>query len=283
MIPLFTDEEYQNAKGKEYLKLKCEQCGNIFTANKSSIKMEYKTRRGRLKYCSLKCANESFKSPLVKVICLNCGKEFEIKNKVYNRSQNKHFFCGLKCSAQYNKNFCRKPGIERFCHVCGKSYRYKRGYSTLVMCSPECKKEYRENIGKYRKTSDETKEKLRWWGQHRAHIQNMRSKNEIYFCELCESYFEKVLHNERMFNGWDADVIIEDIKIAVLWNGIWHHKKICKGHSVKQTQARDKIKMKMINECGYMPYVIDDFGSYNPIFVEKEFEKFKEFVEKRLL
>ena len=101
-----------------------------------------------------------------------------------------------------------------------------------------------------------------------------RSKNEIYFAELCIKHFKKVLINKQMFNGWDADVIIEDIKTAVLWNGKWHYEKIMEKHSLKQVQNRDKIKIKEITNANYMPYIIKDMGRYNKEFVEKEFEKF---------
>ena len=48
------------------------------------------------------------------------------------------------------------------------------------------------------------------------------------FCKLCEQEFKDVLHNEPIFNNWDADIILKEYKIAVLWNGIWHYKKITK-------------------------------------------------------
>ena len=79
-----------------------------------------------------------------------------------------------------------------------------------------------------------------------------------------------------MFNGWDADVIIEDYKIAVMWNGVWHYKKITENHSVEQVKNRDKIKIKEITNCGYEPYIIKDLGGYDTEFVEKEFKKLKE-------
>ena len=75
-----------------------------------------------------------------------------------------------------------------------------------------------------------------------------------------------------MFNGWDADVIIEDIKYAILWNGPWHYRKITEEHSVEQVQNRDKIKIHEIEQAGYTPYVIKDNGSYNPEFVEQQFK-----------
>ena len=101
-----------------------------------------------------------------------------------------------------------------------------------------------------------------------------RSKNEQYFYHLCKEHFNEVKHNEPMFNGWDADIIIEDIKVAVLWNGKWHYEQITEKHSPKQVQNRDNIKISEIRKCGYKPYIIKDMGKYDPKFVEEEFNKF---------
>lgn len=53
-------------------------------------------------------------------------------------------------------------------------------------------------------------------GKKAAAVRCKRSKAEIYFCELCTEHFDHVRHNEPIFNGWDADIIIDDIKMAVL-------------------------------------------------------------------
>lgn len=88
-----------------------------------------------------------------------------------------------------------------------------------------------------------------------------------------------------MFNDWDADVIVEDFKITIMWNGKWHYEKLMEGHSVKQVQNRDKIKIKEIKNCGYIPYVIKDLGEHNKQFVEGKFEEFKKYraVEKLVI
>lgn len=104
--------------------------------------------------------------------------------------------------------------------------------------------------------------------------QQRRSKNEIYFYELCKKQFKNVKHNENIFNGWDADIIIEDFKIAVLWNGKWHYEKLKRNHSLIQVQNRDKIKINEIKKLGYSCYIIKDLGKYNKDFVENEFNKF---------
>lgn len=105
-----------------------------------------------------------------------------------------------------------------------------------------------------------------------------RSKNEIYFANLCLNSFEEVLCNKAMFNGWDADVILPEVKVAVLWNGKWHYEKITERHSLAQVQCRDKLKIKAIEECGFLPYIVKDMGRYSTTFVEKQFTKFLSFV-----
>lgn len=126
---------------------------------------------------------------------------------------------------------------------------------TAKFCSRSC-------VGKYRANKVKKSNKVR------------RSKNEIYFADLCIEYFKNVETNEKIFNGWDADVIIHDIKIAILWNGKWHYEKIIKNHSVKQVQNRDRLKLIEIKNYGYEPYIIKDMGSYNKKFVEEQFKEF---------
>ena len=84
-----------------------------------------------------------------------------------------------------------------------------------------------------------------------------------------------------MFNGWDADVIIPELKIAVLWNGKWHYEEIMKGTSLSQIQNRDKIKIKEIKRANFHPYVIKDMGRYNADFVKAQFDMFVDNIQKR--
>lgn len=117
-------------------------------------------------------------------------------------------------------------------------------------------------------------------GKKSASSQKRRSLNEILFYEMCQSHFVSVKNNIPCFNGWDADIIIEDLNIAILWNGIWHYKKIKRQQSLLQIQTRDKIKLKEIKKCGYKAYIIKDLGKFNFDFVKNEFEKFLNSLEK---
>jgi len=118
-------------------------------------------------------------------------------------------------------------------------------------------------------------------GRISAAKQVKRSKAEIYLAELCIEYFgeENISTNDPFFkdkkgNGWDADIIIHSKKTAILYNGIWHYKKITKTHSLEQMQARDAIKTAVIENNGYVPYVVKDLGKFNKKFVEEAFQLF---------
>lgn len=176
---------------------------------------------------------------------------------------------------------------ERVCHVCGKRYfKCESVYPgcTRSFCSAECQKEYNQNRKYYYNRAidniDGARDRLRKGGQRSMEVQSeiRRSKNEKLFCSLCEKQFLDVEHNKRLFNGWDADVIIHDYKIAVLWNGKWHYETISRRQSLAQIQNRDKIKISEIEKVGYRPYVIRDDGKYNPQFVETEFKNLLNFI-----
>lgn len=211
-------------------------------------------------------------------------------------------YCGRKC-----KNLNSLTQHEIRCHSnsnritnCG-NHGATKGYpgynhyikaKLLGLPKPKISDETRKKLSiaskitqQNRIISPEQREKLSLGGRHSVEIQGdkRRSKNEIKFCKLCEEYFNNVKHNECIFNGWDADVIIEDIKFAVLWNGPWHYKQITKSHSVKQTQNRDKIKIKEIKESGWTPYIIKDMGKANKDFVKEKFDEFLKYLKENTI
>lgn len=205
--------------------------------------------------------------------CLFCNKEIKNYKKFCNSScsashNNKNRKCSestkIKISntlkSRTNKNIHK---IESICSNCGKEFIQKKKEKC---CSKECVHDrilFGSIIG----------------GRKSVLSQNKRSKNENYFSELCINEYDNVKLNEQLFNGWDADIILNDYKLAILWNGNWHHKKLGENHSLSQVQNRDKIKIKEILKFGYLPYIIDDYGKYNKILVEEEFEKLKQYIK----
>lgn len=188
-------------------------------------------------------------------------------------------YCGRKC-----KNLNSLTQHEIRCHSnpnritnCG-NHGATKGYpgynhyikaKLLGLPKPKISDETRKKLSiaskitqQNRIISLEQREKLSLGGRHSVEIQGdkRRSKNEIKFCKLCEEYF----------NGWDADVIIEDIKFAVLWNGPWHYK------------VRDQIKIKLIKKNGYIPYIIKDEDksrAKDNNYVKEKFDEFLKYLK----
>lgn len=203
---------------------------------------------------------------LLDIVCGVCNKDYK---QTITRFQlgYQHAYCltGLPFGGGYKKPITLKPVI---CGICKKEFQPKR--SEAHFCSRECA----DNNCR----TDEYKARAFFNGQKGGKVsatsQCKRSKNEIYFSELCAKDFD-ITTNEPYFDGWDADVIIHSEKTAILWNGIWHYKQIIKSQSLQQVQTRDRIKTAIIEKYGYIPYVIKDMGKYKKAFVEQEYEIFK--------
>ena len=283
---------------------KCQYCGKEFDS-----KQKLGGHVSRCKYNLNRKQNKKQERFLYKVKCLKCGKIFELELTTQQFNNGKHKkYCSRSCANSHihtdetkqkiSKSLCKydtiskhenniihkkeSKCIQKTCKVCNKLYIHDKKMfpgSTESVCSDDCKLYMRNNRKQF--LSEETLHKLSLAGLKSvlAQSKNRRSKNEIYFYELCKEYFNDVLHNEPLFNGWDADIIINDIKFAVLWNGKWHYEKIKEGHSVEQVQNRDKIKIDNIKKCSYNPYVIKDMGKYNKCFVEKQFKIFINFLK----
>ena len=181
------------------------------------------------------------------VSILNCAKSTVSYHLKYLRNFKQPERIKSKCRF-CDKELLLKPSVVRENNFCSQSHRTKF-YNTPENCSK--------------------------WGLKSVESQSKRSKNEILFYEMCKKEFTNVTSNERYFNGWDADIILHDLKIAVLWNGKWHYEKLTEKHSLEQVKRRDFIKIKEIEEKGYLPYIIKDMGKYNEKFVKKSFDSFK--------
>ena len=121
---------------------------------------------GSGRFCSRACANTRVLSDEVK-------KKIGISVKKISEDISEN------CKKDYLKN-------PNKCIVCGNILPYEDRYRST--CSDICLKQRLKTIGNI-------------GGLISANSQQRRSKNEIYFCELCENYFKEVKHNEPIFNG----------------------------------------------------------------------------------
>lgn len=252
------------------LDIKC-KCGIIYQKCLKSIREGF-----------YHCNNKKQIAKKVSIKEINCSNPN--CQKIFKPSSSKGKFCSIKCSVSttQTREYIINNGIknqQRYlegkykpikCLICSVEFSPKNAKTKL--CSSNCRKIH-EKTPEYREKAKINGVKA---GRISAQSQGRRSKNEIYFSELCEKHFGKdnIICNQPIFDGWDADVIITNKKLAVLWNGQWHYKQIMKSQSLKQVQARDKIKWHVILKNGYTPFVIKDMGKHNPKFVEQEFAIF---------
>lgn len=129
-------------------------------------------------------------------------------------------------------------------HLCNNCnhYFYRPLTSGKQNCSAEC-------------THDIRSRKAR----NNPGLGTKRSKQEIELYSLCCDEFSNVDSNIKLVDGWDADIVLQDEKVAILWNGPWHYKEMNIGnHSLKQVQNRDLIKTKLFLENGWSVEVFED-------------------------
>lgn len=213
--------------------------------------------------------------------CPICGKRIE-----YKSTKEKTVHCSRSCAnkrvrTQSTKNKISetlksrsiKSPQKKYCLECGEDISMKR--KTAKFCSVSCGAKFNSN-------TESGKMRIKKMVEKSVSTQSRRSKNEILFFEMCKDKFNSVDNNLTIFNGWDADVIVHDYKIAILWNGVWHYKKVRKNHSVSQVQNRDNIKIKEIIKYGYKPYVVRDMGKYSRKKVEEEFKNLLVYIDLEL-
>ena len=179
-------------------------------------------------FCSRTCANS--RGPRTK----------EFKEKVSSR---------LKGRIPANKGKLIVPRVRVNCVVCNKELLITKRKNMNVTCgSYECINEQRRIAGK-----------------NSAQKRVRRSKDEITLFNLCKAIFKDAKSNSIIAEGWDADIVIESHKVAILWNGPWHYKEMnMKNHSLLQVQNRDKIKINLFESLGWKVFVFED-RYYTPL------------------
>ena len=201
-----------------------------------------------------------------------CKLETEIKEKLYldNPNHCKHcnyilpfnkkqqIFCSKKCSNTYKNLHTKMSQSQK--DAIGNGIRGKPSNKPKYTPVSQCKVCNKWFKGHAKTCSKECKTFIhRETGKKNAANKILRSKDEIKLFELCQTKFINVEHNKPIFNGWDADIIIYDIKIAILWNGPWHYKEMgLSNHSLLQVQNRDKIKQKEIEALGWKCIIFED-------------------------
>jgi hypothetical protein len=272
----------------------------IATCKNPECRKEFKVGSGCLgKYCSRSCTGKMVairnkeRATLTRIETIKTyyifPKECEGCGESLNFSHRRNRFCSQNCSAVYNNKRRKKRSIESrnrtsntlkdlqikrniegpytliklyHCIICEKDFFYIKMTSPKKTCSKGCFSRRAEESGSKAGKVSSTK-RIR------------RSKDEIKLHDLCHAYFKKVRHNVPLAEGWDADIIIDDFNIAVMWQGIWHREQLPFGnHSLAQVQNRDKLKVGALMRAEWQVLVFHD-NEYTP---QKAFEAIREMV-----
>lgn len=102
MKPLYTQEEFNNAKYYDLLSLQCKHCDKSFYKSKQEIKSALSPNRKQTgDFCSPICSKSARKTKQI-VNCTNCNLEFEKKPSQITKSKSGNHFCSRSCNATYN-------------------------------------------------------------------------------------------------------------------------------------------------------------------------------------
>ncbi len=296
---ILTINEILQSKYNAMLPLKCDYCDKIFYRTQKQVKLGLKLCTVK-HFCSRKCHASGRTSDLIQVSCGACHKtitilESDLRRKLKVNDNKNTIYCSKNCANKLNtfrspatknkisKTLKRKyqQGLivhpnaihnqpPKICKICGIEFRHRRNKAT---CSKKCYQTLCISIGSLGglKTASSPFQKRN------------RSSNEKLFFERISKQYPDALSNKRMFNGWDADIIIPSLKLAIHWNGIWHYKVVLSPELLMKVQNKDVLRYKAIEECGYQNYIIQDLGSKNLSKVEEEFNKFIFFVRQTIM
>lgn len=197
----------------------------------------------------LKCHND-IKNYGKKFCSKSCSASYNNAKRRVSQSQKEKTSATLKLKYKSGKIKSRK--IHRFCELCGNLI--EKSGAKYKFCSRECLS-----------NSPRMKLEKSKAGRKSAMSRVKRSKDEILLYNLILQKFPDALPNYIISDGWDCDIFIPTLSVAIMWNGAWHYKQLnISNHSLKQVQNRDRYKLKLFKSLGYTTYVYED-RYYTPL------------------
>ena len=160
----------------------------------------------------------------------------------------KHTFCSRECCDQFKSEI---NTVVTDCGFCGQKItrqksQAQRSKTGKIFCNQSCAASYNNKL----------KRKSR------------RSKIEAKFYDLVVKEFPNldILSNDKtMLDGYEVDVAIPELQLAIEWNGIVHFKPIYGQTKLDNIQTRDADKLKIASNKDINLIVIPDLVSNDKI------------------
>ncbi len=275
--------------------VKCEFCGNDFYKHVSEIK------RRKHHFCTVRCSNLSKRGNLKKsleVQCLNCNKTFS-KPSCLVKNSDKHF-CNRECFAKY-----KTTKVKIQCKMCNEDFFIKKhkyeNFEQNFFCSRACSgKHHTKKVEviclvcdkKFLKPFDRIAKRPRHCCSPECAIElvkfqkgwgGRRSKLEIYVEEKLKKEFDlKFLFNETTI-GYELDIHIPEIDLAIEINGITHYEPIYGEDIFKKRQYIDGQKIKECLSRNIKLEILKVSRDKNyPQVLEKRYQEIKNMIQNRI-
>jgi len=198
-------------------------------------------------YCSLNCYRKSTRPNSKKgknVKCSNCGIDVYKQNTHLKKSKN--LFCSMKCSNEFQG----RNKVEFICKICSKKFKWSKSrlsQANPTYCNIKCRNKDVEVL-----TLNSIKGNLA--NLNKNGLNKLELKGNSILEDLGIKYTTQVL----MFNKFLVDVLVDEKKIIIQWDGeYWHNKP--------KRKLLDISQDAYLNKCGYKIIRITDKQIKNEI------------------
>lgn len=193
-------------------------------------------------------------------ICSYCNKTFKRRTARLKYEQPKKLYCSHKCHV-----LDIDVRVNKTCYCCGKDLLIKRSElsrskSGFCFCSNSCAAKYNNSIRK----------------------KTRRSKIEIKFGQELQKLFptlQFLFNDKTIISGYELDIYIPELKLAIEWNGIVHYQPIYGEEKLEQIQYRDYQKQLLCQKYDINLIVIADYKS-NKTILNESLTKVSEIINK---
>jgi len=175
-----------------------------------------------------------------------CEINCDFCNKLFVRTKDYKVYAKTYCSRDCsNKHKNKRVNVK--CGFCDNIFLAEkraiaRSKCGFVFCSASCSAKYNNQ---FRKSSN-------------------RSKIEIKFGEELQKLFpdlELVFNNRQILDGYELDIYIPELKLAIEWNGKIHYQPMYGEDKLKHIQYRDYQKQLLCQRENIDLIVITDLTS----------------------
>lgn len=195
--------------------------------------------KGRGVYCSKACSATRRKTGK-NITCAQCGKDV-YKQDIFLQ-KHKHWFCSPDCANEYQG----KNRHKFVCKICNKDFTWSPSRITQAnptYCSMECRNQDKDRLL-------ENSLKGNYAQAHKNGLNKLELAGKAILDELKIGYQEQA----PMFKKFLVDVLIEDSKLVIQWDGnYWHCHPDYVPFSERQTRRAklDKSQDAYLKKAGY--------------------------------